>query len=314
MGIGVNMACVGVFANAFCDDFILAAESQKNIFHTGGGVILLFCILVFAVNFGCGGNWLMFENILTVENVCVAYGAREMVHDVTFSIKRGEILVIVGESGSGKSTILKAVGGLLGNSGAVTDGQIFFNGAEITVAPASIRRKLAGESIGYIFQNATASFCPIRKIGEQIFESVQAHKNWNFVEFLQRAKTIMQNINLDESALEKYPFQLSGGMGQRAGILAAMILEPQLLLADEPTSALDPETQKSVIEEFLKLRERYGVSIIMVTHNLQVAEYIADKILILREGNMIEYGTKNEIFNSPQEDYTKELLSASFIV
>ena len=201
----------------------------------------------------------------------------------------------------------------MGSNGTVTDGQIFFRDSEITNAPESIRRKLAGTEIGFIFQNATASFCPIRKIGEQIFEAVQAHnKNWNYEEFLQRAKNIMQNINLEETALEKYPFQLSGGMGQRAGILAAMILNPKLLLADEPTSALDPETQSSVIEEFLKLRELYGVSIVMVTHNLEVAKYMADKILILRDGKMVEFGTAEKIFNSPIENYTKELINASF--
>ena len=249
--------------------------------------------------------------MLRLENLCIAYGKKNIVHDIIFSVGRGEILVIVGESGSGKSTILKAIGGIL-EGGKITGGQIFFNGTNITNLDNSARRKLAGAEIGYIFQNATASFCPIRKIGEQIFEAVQAHKNWNYEEFLNRAKVIMQNINLEETALEKYPFQLSGGMGQRAGILAAMILQPKILLADEPTSALDPETQASVVEEFLKLRERYGVSIVMVTHNLEVAKYIADKILILRNGKIIEFGTAEEIFNSPQENYTRELLSASF--
>ena len=249
--------------------------------------------------------------MLRVENLCIAYGEKEIVYDVNFSVERGEILAIVGESGSGKSTILKSVAGIL-SGGKITGGQIFFNGKNITNLNSDGRRKLAGAEIGYIFQNATASFCPIRKIGEQIFESVQAHKNWNFEEFLSRAKVIMQNINLEETALEKYPFQLSGGMGQRAGILATMILKPQILLADEPTSALDPETQASVVDEFLKLRERYKISIVFVTHNPEVAKYIADKILILRDGLTIEYGAAEEIFNSPQENYTKELLNASF--
>lgn len=249
--------------------------------------------------------------ILKVENLCISYGAKEIVHGVNFSVERGEIFVIVGESGSGKSTILKSIAGLL-SGGEISGGQIYFSGKNITNLNDNERRKLAGAEIGFIFQNATASFCPIRKIGEQIFEAVQAHKNLSRAEFLQRAKIIMQNISLEESALEKFPFQLSGGMGQRAGILAAMILEPKILLADEPTSALDSETQKSVVEEFLNLRERYGVSIAMVTHNLEVAKYMADKILILREGTAVEYGAAEKIFNSPQSNYTKELLNASF--
>lgn len=279
MGIGVDMACVEFSANADSVDFIFSTNAQENIFHPGGNIIFLFCFLVYAVNFGRGSDY-MSENILAVKNLCIAYGEKEILHDINFTVAQGKIFVILGKSGAGKSTILKAVAGILG-AGKITGGQIFFNGKEITNLQGEERRKISGAGIGYIFQNATASFCPVRTIGAQIYESVQAHKIWSREEFLTRAKNIMQNINLEESVLEKYPFQLSGGMGQRAGILAAMILEPKILLADEPTSALDAETQKSVIEEFLKLRERYGVSIVMVTHNLKVANYIADEIFKL---------------------------------
>ena len=252
----------------------------------------------------------LFEKILRVEDLTVTYGKKKIVENVNFSVKRGEILIIVGESGSGKSTILKAIDGLLEVGGAITDGQIFFENQEITNPPASIRRKLSGESIGMIFQNAGASFCPIRKVGEQIFESVQAHKNWTYEEFLSRAKKIMQNINLEENVLQEYPFRLSGGMAQRAGILAATILEPKLLICDEATSALDAITQVSVAKEFLKLRERQKISIVMVTHHMGVAWYLADKILILKDGKVAEFGTKEQIFNSPQELYTQELINA----
>lgn len=252
----------------------------------------------------------MFEKVLNVENLSVVYGTKKILHDVSFSVGRGEIFVIAGESGSGKSTILKAVDGLLGNGGAITDGQIFFGKTEITNLPASMRRKISGESIGMIFQNAGASFCPIRTIGEQIFESVQAHKNWSYEEFISRAKIIMKNINLDENVLTEYPFRLSGGMAQRAGILAAMILEPKILLADEPTSALDVITQVGVVKELLKLRKLQGISIVMVTHHMGIAFYMADKILILRNGKVVEFGTKEQIFNAPQEIYTKELINS----
>ena len=175
--------------------------------------------------------------ILSVRNLSVNYNEKTVVHNVNFELNRGEILAIAGESGSGKSTILKAVNGLLGSAGKISNGQIIFNGREITNIDKEERRKLSGETIAMIFQNSGASFCPIRTIGEQIYESVQSHKNWNYSEFVERAANIMQNINLDESVLNEYPFRLSGGMGQRVGILAAMILEPHLLLADEPTSA-----------------------------------------------------------------------------
>ena len=251
----------------------------------------------------------MFEKILVLENLSVVYGAKKILHDINFSVNRGEILVIAGESGSGKSTILKSIDGLL-NGGAIQDGQIFFDGREITNLSDGERRKISGAEIGMIFQNAGASFCPIRTIGDQIFESVRAHKNWSREEFLSRAKIIMKNIHLDESILNEFPFRLSGGMAQRAGILAAIILKPKLLLADEPTSALDAITQVEVAKELLNLRKTYGVSILMVTHHLGIAFYLADKILILRGGKVVEFGTKEQIFESPQEIYTRELIES----
>lgn len=250
------------------------------------------------------------SELLTVEDLVVAYGKKRIVHDINFSVKRGEILVIAGESGSGKSTILKAIGGLLGKGGAIIDGQIFFDGKEITYLSDGQRRKISGDSIGFIFQNAGASFCPIRTIGEQIFESVHAHRDWDKKFFIERAEDIMQKINLSPEILEEYPFRLSGGMAQRAGILAATILEPKLLLADEPTSALDAVTQVSVVKELLKLRERQKISIVMVTHDLRIAKFMADKILILKNGLMVEFGTREQIFNEPREKYTQELIRA----
>ncbi|MBQ3443735.1 MAG: ABC transporter ATP-binding protein [Selenomonadaceae bacterium] len=248
--------------------------------------------------------------MMTVEDLSIAYGSKRVIRDVSFTVKRGEILVIAGESGSGKSTILKAIGGLLGKGGAIVGGQIVFGGKEITNLPDGQRRKLSGESIGFIFQNAGASFCPIRTIGEQIFEAVKAHCDWSKEDFRARAFELMQKINLAPEVLDEYPFRLSGGMAQRAGILAATILEPKLLLADEPTSALDAVTQVSVVKELLKLRERLGVSIVMVTHHMGVAWRIADKILIMRQGQAVEFGTREQIFNEPHEPYTQELIRA----
>jgi len=253
----------------------------------------------------------MFEKLLTVEDLAVAYGGKRVVRGVSFSVKRGEILIIAGESGSGKSTVLKAIGGLLGKGGAVVDGQIFFDGQEITVLSAGQRRKLSGEAVGMIFQNAGASFCPIRTIGDQIFEAVRAHRDWDKKFFRERATDLMQKINLDPATLDEYPFRLSGGMAQRAGILAATILEPKLLLADEPTSALDVVTQAGVVKELLNLRGRLKISIVLVTHDLRVARRMADKILIMRRGEPVEYGTREQIFNEPQQPYTRELIEAA---
>ena len=252
----------------------------------------------------------MSRELLTVENLFVAYGNKKIVHGVNFSVDAGEILIVAGESGSGKSTILKSIGGLLDKNSSLS-GKILFDGHEITNLSDFERRKLAGEAIGYIFQNAGASFCPIRTVGEQIFESVKAHRDWTKKFFRERAIDIMRKINLDAATLDEYPFRLSGGMAQRAGILAATILEPKLLLADEPTSALDPVTRVEVVNELLSLREREKIAIILVTHDLNVAKRMADKILILRHGKTVEFGTREEIFNNPHEKYTRELIEAS---
>lgn len=251
------------------------------------------------------------SELLTVEDLVVAYGKKRIVHCVNFFVKRGEILIIAGESGSGKSTILKAIGGLLGKGGAIIDGQIFFDGKEITFLSEGQRRELSGAEIGFIFQNVGASFCPIRTIGEQIFESVKAHHDCDKKFFRERAIELMQKINLKPEVLDEYPFRLSGGMAQRAGILAATILEPKLLLADEPTSALDVVNQIGVVKELLNLRERQKISIVLVTHDLRIAKRMADKILIMKNGRQVEFGTRQQIFNEPQEIYTRELLKAA---
>ena len=217
----------------------------------------------------------MSGELLRVENLSVECGGKKILRDVNFSVDAGEIFVVVGASGSGKSTLLKAIGGLLGKNFFV-GGKIFFDGREIF---DDDHRKLAGDAIGMIFQNAGASFCPVRKIGDQIFEAVRAHRDWDKNFFRQRAIELMTKINLQPATLDEYPFQLSGGMAQRAGILAATILEPKLLLADEPTSALDVVTQVGVVRELLNLRERQKISIVMVTHDLKLAKKIADKIL-----------------------------------
>lgn len=223
----------------------------------------------------------MSDELLRVENLVVTCGEQKILRDVNFSVGRGEIFVIVGQSGSGKSTILKAIDGLLDKKFSV-DGKIFFDGRDITHLPDGERRKISGDAIGMIFQNAGASFCPIRTIGDQIFESVRAHRDWDRKFFRERATDLMQKINLDPATLDEYPFKLSGGMAQRAGILAATILEPKLLLADEPTSALDIVTQIGVVRELMKLRERQKISIVLVTHDLKIARHMADNILTLR--------------------------------
>ena len=234
----------------------------------------------------------MVKTILSVKNLSIEYNQGTVVNNVTFELKKGEILAIVGPSGCGKSTILKAIAGLLGKAGTVTQGEVIFEGRNITELSGEERRRLAGKKIAMIFQDSAASFCPIRTIGDQIYESVKEHEAWSRAEFVKRAEDIMDSINLDRAALNEYPFKLSGGMAQRAGILAAMILQPTLLLADEPTSALDVDTQAMVARELLNICKQYQTSMVIVTHDLKLAEGVADKFFVMGGADFEDFAGK----------------------
>ena len=246
--------------------------------------------------------------LLAVRNLTVSYGEKQAVRGVNFCLHRGEILVLAGESGSGKSTILRAVMGILDTS--VCTGEILWEGTDVLQLAKDARRKLAGEEIAMVFQNAGASFCPVRTIGSQLYESVCAHRAWSYDEFRERAEALMVQMQLPRMVLDGYPFRLSGGMAQRAGIAAAMLLQPKLILADEPTSALDALTQVRVAKELMALRRRTGVAMLLVTHHMGLAYYMADRILVLRRGETVEQGAREEIFRHPKEAYTKELIAA----
>ena len=246
--------------------------------------------------------------LLAVRNLTVSYGEKQAVRGVNFCLHRGEILVLAGESGSGKSTILRAVMGIL--DAGFCAGEILWEGTDVLQLAKDARRKLAGEEIAMVFQNAGASFCPVRTIGSQLYESVCAHRAWSYAEFRERAEALMAQMQLPRMVLDEYPFRLSGGMAQRAGIAAAMLLQPKLILADEPTSALDALTQVRVAKELMALRRRTGVAMLLVTHHMGLAYHMADRILVLRRGETVEQGAREDIFRHPKEAYTKELIAA----
>ena len=163
-----------------------------------------------------------------------------------------------------------------------------------------------------IFQDAGASLCPIRTIGDQIYESMRAHKKVSRNEAKDRAMELFEKLNFKDSqrVWDSYPFELSGGMNQRAGIAISMLMNPPILLADEPTSALDVSVQRQVVREMLKLRELFGTAIIIVTHDIGVVRAMADTVLVLKNGKTVEYGEAEKVLNHPQDPYTKKLLAA----
>lgn len=250
--------------------------------------------------------------LLRMEHVTICYGGEPVMQDVSLELKQGEILGIVGESGSGKSTLIKAVMGLLGTEGTVTEGDIWYKGENLTDMPQKKLRRFLGSEIGMVFQDCKSALCPVRKVGVQICEAVRAHEKFSRKEIKLRAFRIMEKIGLTatERIWNSYPFELSGGMNQRVGICIAMILKPNLLLADEATSALDVTVQKQVVEELLMMREDFDTSMIVVTHNIGVVRAMADKILVLKDGKIRDYGTTDKVLNHSRDIYTRKLMDS----
>ncbi len=250
--------------------------------------------------------------LLDYQHVEISFNGNPVVHDVSFQLRPGEILGLVGESGSGKSTLIKAAMGLLGSSGMVTKGDIWFEGKNLPDLSDKEMRRICGEKIGMIFQDSGASLSPIRTIGEQIVESMAAHRKVDVHAAKRTAMELFEKLRFKdgERVWNSYPFELSGGMNQRAGIAIAMLMNPAVLMADEPTSALDVAVQRQVVEEMLRVREVFGTAIIIVTHDIGVVSAMADSILVLQDGNVMEYGKAEDVLQDPQNDYTRKLLSA----
>lgn len=255
---------------------------------------------------------IMGETLLQYDRVEISFGGTPVVHDISFDLHPGEILGLAGESGSGKSTLIRAAMGLLGDNGMVTRGDIIYKGENLVDMPERKLRRICGSEIGMIFQDAATSLCPVRTIGSQIWESLSAHKKVTKQEAKEQALELFEKLGFvqPEKLWGSYPFELSGGMNQRVGIAIAMLMNPSVLLADEPTSALDAGVQRQVVQEMLHVRELFGTSIILVTHDIGVVSAMADTVLILQNGNQMEYGPAKTVLTDPQNAYTKKLLSA----
>ena len=252
------------------------------------------------------------NDIISYKDVEIKYGAQVAVSDISFSVAQGEILGIVGESGSGKSTIIKAAMGLLGDNGSVSQGEILYEGNSLLNLSKKQRLATNGEQLGMIFQFAGSSFCPVRRIGAQLFEIVKEHKDISKEEFRTQVDELLDKLGFENAdrILDSYPNELSGGMQQRVGIIAAMLLNPKVLFADEPTSAMDVTIQKQAVKEMLRVRDTFNTSIILVTHNIGVVNAMADKVLVLKSGRIVEMGSKADVINNPREEYTKRLMDA----
>ena len=253
----------------------------------------------------------MSENVLTVTDLYAGYSEKPMVSDVTFSLKKGEIFCIVGESGCGKSTLLKAI---LGTTPGlrVLSGSIALNGTELTALRPAERQKLVTEKMGVVFQNPGSSFNPIRSYKKQFIETLRSHGMYDRSTFYSQVETAFKKLGLDdvERIINSCPYEMSGGMNQRIAMAITLIMGQDILLADEPTSALDATIQMQMAQELRHLRDVSGITQIIVTHNLALAEYLGDRIAVMYSGRIVELGDAGEVLHAPRHPYTKSLIAA----
>ena len=239
-------------------------------------------------------------------------GEVKALNDVSIHLNDGEVLGIVGESGSGKSVTAYSLMGLTAYPGKLVGGTIDFNGHRINDLSEKEFRKIRGNEVSIIFQDPITSLNPVYTIGNQIMEVILLHTDKNKEQARARAKELLElvGINEPEKRLKQYPHELSGGMRQRVMIAIALACEPKLLIADEPTTALDVTIQAQILELMMELKEKLGMAIIMITHDLGVVASMCDRIAVMYAGRIVEYGTTDDIFYNPKHEYTKGLLKS----
>ena len=254
--------------------------------------------------------------LLEIEDLRVEFATDEgtvhAVGGVSFSLEAGEVLSIVGESGSGKSVTAMTILGLTRGTNARISGSVRYQGKELTTASNDELETIRGDRIAMVFQDPMSSFNPVHKIGDQIIEAIQAHRDMDKAAARKKAVESLRSVGIPdaESRADHYPFEFSGGMRQRAMIAMALALEPAVLIADEPSTALDVTIQAQIIQLLQDLNQEHGLSVILITHDLGVVAEIADRVLVMYAGQVVEQASLDEIFYDPQHPYTWGLLGS----
>ena len=251
--------------------------------------------------------------ILKVENLNVTLhhrrASKKLVENVSFEVRPGEYLGILGESGSGKSMTVKSVLGLLDKNFQVS-GSAIFDGQDLLKESKEELRRLRGSRITMVLQNPMTCFDPLYRIGNQMAETFATHTSWNAQEIRTRSLEILEQMRIrnGEEVLEKYPHQLSGGMLQRIMIGIAMALQPELLIADEPTTAIDAITQYEILEEFIRIKKQKNTAMLFITHDLGAISRVADRILVMNSGHVVDSGSFDHILKHADDPYTRMLV------
>lgn len=255
--------------------------------------------------------------VLSVKDLAVSFrtgsGEFDAVKGISFDLHRGETLAILGESGSGKSVSSSAVMGILDSPpGFIRGGAAYLDGENLFKMSHSARRKLMGAKIAMIFQDTLAHLNPVYSIGWQISECFKVHRGFNSKEAWKRAVELLEKVHMPSAAqrAHDYPHQFSGGQRQRIMIAMALALEPEILIADEPTTALDVTVQAQILDLLIELRNESNMGLILITHDLGVAAEIADRLIVMKQGEIVEQGLVHDIFAKPEHPYTQRLMNA----
>ena len=258
----------------------------------------------------------MARKLLSVRNLKTSFfthvGEVKAVRGISFDVNEGEVLGIVGESGSGKSVTSLSIMGLLQYPGRVVDGEILLNGEDILTYSKNQMRRVRGKEIAMIFQDPMTSLNPVYTIGNQIMEMILEHEKMSRREARARAIEMLKLVGIPaaEKRIDSYPHEFSGGMRQRVMIALALSCNPKLLIADEPTTALDVTIQAQILNLIKKLNRQFGMTTMLITHDLGVVATVCDKVAVMYGGLIMEYGTVDEIFYHPRHPYTMGLLGS----
>lgn len=242
----------------------------------------------------------------------VKRGTVKAVNGVSFAVDKGEILAVVGESGSGKSVTSLSVMGLIRDPGRVAGGEILFNGENLLKKNTKEMQAVRGDKISMIFQEPMTSLNPVYRIKDQIMETILTHTTMSKKEALDRAIQMLDLVGIPapEQRVNDYPHQMSGGMRQRVMIAMALVCDPELLIADEPTTALDVTIQAQILDLINRLREKLGMAVLLITHDLGVVAETADKVVVMYCGRVVEQATVEQLFTKPLHPYTQGLLDS----